>query len=312
MKELTLVTGAAGTLGQVIIPLLLQRGDQVRAIDIRMPATRDERVDWRTVDIRDRAAVAHAAEGVTRAVHCAAWHGIHLQEHPPRDFWELNVDGTFTLYDACVSAGTRTVILASTMGVYGAAGAPADDRGAVRIHEGLTPRPTDIYGASKLLCEELAGFHARSGGVRGMALRFGMFVPEPFGHYGVRMLYGGVDERDVASAVLLALDRADAGLPFGAYNIMSALPYTKEDADDLRRDPMAVVRRHWPHAEDLLEHVGANLWGPVNNWYDVRRAQQELGWQPRWNFTEFLGAVSAGVVDASAIEPKNEGEAPKS
>lgn len=303
MNELVLVTGAVGTLGQVLIPMLLERGHDVRAIDVRMPATQDQRVDWQAVDLRDPGAVGRAADGVTLAIHGAAWHGIHLKEHPPRDFWELNVDGTFNLYAACAAAGTRTIILSSTMGVYGTAGVPPDDGGAIRIHEGLAPQPTDIYGASKLLCEELAAFYARSGGIRGVALRYGMFVPEPFGHYGVRMLYGGVDERDVASAVLAALERADAGLPFGAYNIMSALPYTDDDARDLRTDPMAVVRRHWPDAEGLMERADATPWGPVHNWYDVTRARSDLGWQPRWNFTEFLEAVRAGLTDASAIEP---------
>jgi nucleoside-diphosphate-sugar epimerase len=192
------------------------------------------------------------------------------------------------------------------MGVYGASGAPSDGGGAIRIHEGLTPQPTDIYGASKLLCEELAAFYARARGVRGVALRFGMFVPEPFGHYGVRMLYGGVDERDVASAVLAALDRTDAGLPFGTYNIMSELPYTEGDAADLRADLMAVVRRHWPHAPEAMDRADAIPWGPVHNWYDIGRAQRDLGWRPRWNFTEFVAAVHDGVTDASSIVPRRE------
>lgn len=298
-----LVTGARGTLGQALIPKLLERGYEVRAIDLRGPATPDADVDWQSVDIRDSGAVARATEGVTLAVHGAAWHGIHLQEHPPRDFWELNVDGTFNLYEACAAAGTRTIVLSSTMGVYGAAGVPAGD-GAMLIYEGLVPQPTDIYGASKLLCEALAAVYARSRGVNGVALRFGMFVPEPFGHYGVRMLYGGVDERDVVSAVLAALERSDAGLPFGAYNIMSALPYTDADANDLRADLMAVIRRHWPDAEELMRRAGAVPWGPVHNWYDISSAQRDLDWQPRWNFKEFLEAVRAGVTDASAIHPR--------
>ena len=305
MSDLVLVTGARGTLGQALIPKLLERGHHVRAIDVRVPATRDDGVEWQSVDLRDAAAVGRATEGVTLAVHGAAWHGVHLREHPPRDFWELNVDGTFNLYEACAAAGTRTIVLSSTMGVYGTAGVPAGGDGAVRIHEGLAPQPTDIYGASKLLCEELAAMYARSGGVQGVALRYGMFVPEPFGHYGVRMLYGGVDERDVATAVLAALERSDAGLPFGAYNIMSALPYTDEDAKELRTDLMAVVRRRWPGAEELMHRAGAVPWGPVHNWYDISRPQRDLGWQPRWNFTEFLEALRAGVTDASAIEPRS-------
>lgn len=304
MAELVLVTGASGTLGRALIPVLLERGDRVRAIDIRLPTGVDSGVDWQTVDLRDAAAVARATKGVTLAVHGAAWHGMHLREHSARDFWELNVNGTFNLYEACAAEGTRAVDLSSSMGVYGLAGAPPAEGGAVRIHEGLAPQPTDIYGASKLVCEQLAGYYARSRGVRGVALRYGMFVPEPFAHYGVRMLYGGVDERDVAAAVVTGLDRAaDGGLQFGAYNVVSSLPYTDGDARELRTDPMAVIRRHWPDVEDLLARANVEPWGPIHNWYDVARASADLGWRPRWNFDQFLRAIRAGVSEASRIQP---------
>ena len=36
--------------------------------------------------------------------------------------------------------------------------------------------------------------------------RFGMFVPVDFFHYGMRLLHGGVDERDLAQAFRLALE----------------------------------------------------------------------------------------------------------
>lgn len=303
MTDLVLVTGAAGTLGSALLPMLLDEGHDVRAVDLQVPSTAGADIDWLAVDLRDADAVAAATRGVTLAVHGAAWHGIHLADHPPRDFWELNVDGTFNLYEACAANGTRAVVFSSTMGVYGKAGVPAEGSGAIRIHERLVPQPTDIYGASKLVGEELGAMYARSRGVAGAALRYGMFVPEPFGHYGVRMLYGGVDERDVAKAVIAALERSDAGLPYAAYNIMSSLPFTPGDADELRTDLMAVVRRHWPDAEPLMERAEAVPWGPVNNWYDISLAERDLGWRPRWNFTEFLAAVREGITEAAAIPP---------
>jgi nucleoside-diphosphate-sugar epimerase len=133
-----------------------------------------------------------------------------------------------------------------------------------------------------------------------------MFVPEPFGHYGVRMLYGGVDERDVAAANVAALRRMEAPGRFAAYNIFSRLPFTDEDLESLRSEPMAVVRRHWTDAEQLLEATGARLWGPINAVYDGTRAERELGWQPRFGFGKFLAGVRAGVTSADDLSPDDQ------
>src|SRR5215212_286867 len=95
-----LVTGAAGTLGRALIPLLLDRGDAVRAVDIRElpfpPRAALQRIE---MDLRDRDALPPVVESVDSIVHAAAWHGMHLRDHPARDFWELNVDATFALFE---------------------------------------------------------------------------------------------------------------------------------------------------------------------------------------------------------------------
>jgi hypothetical protein len=61
------------------------------------------------------------------------------------------------------------------------------------------------------VCEENAAFYYRRHGIRTIAYRLGMFVPESFVGYGFRLLKGGVDDRDVAQEFLLglALKRGD-------------------------------------------------------------------------------------------------------
>jgi len=98
------ITGAAGTLGRHLIPMLLARGDRVRAIDVA-PLDELDGVESRQVDIRVRDAVQGALEGTEALVHAAAWHGIHMRDHPPRDFWDLNATGTFNVYEAAREAG---------------------------------------------------------------------------------------------------------------------------------------------------------------------------------------------------------------
>ena len=180
------------------------------------------------------------------------------------------------------------------MGVYGESRRPEPDGPAVRIREDLPLRPGDVYGASKVVAEELSQYYGRRG-IAGACMRFGMFVPEPFLHAGIRFLYGGVDERDVAGAVVCALELAlDRGGHLGAFNVESALPFDETDGRALREDPLAAIARHWPDAPALLAGAGVEPWGPINEVYDIARARDELGWEPRHGFASFLDALRQG------------------
>lgn len=296
MPETILITGASGTLGRAVTPLLLAQGHAVRLVDLITPVA-PAYGQTLTGDLRDEAFLIRAVHGVDAIVHAAAWHGIHLRDHPPADFWALNVDVTLAMYEAALAAGVDRIVLASTMGVYGASRTPGDDGAAVRLHEQLPLQPVNVYELSKAVAEEIAAsYDRRAPGIRSIALRFGMFVPEPFLHAGIRFLYGGVDERDVAAATVAALDRLRTAVrgSFAAYNVMSALPYTEADGQALRADPMAVIARHWSHAAELMRQAGVEPWGPIHEWYDITAAEGDLGWRPHYGFSEFLSALREG------------------
>ena len=76
------------------------------------------------------------------------------------------------------------------MGIYGEGVRHAGDPPI--LTEDLPLEPSDIYGLSKRLCEEMATFYERRHGVRTIAFRLGMLVPESFVGYGFRLLKGGV------------------------------------------------------------------------------------------------------------------------
>ncbi|MFL5757492.1 MAG: NAD-dependent epimerase/dehydratase family protein [Chloroflexota bacterium] len=296
MSDLVLITGGAGMLGQVLAPLLVDAGYRVRSADVRPIEDAPEDVEFVEADIRDRAAVEKLVARVRAIVHTAAWHGIHLREHPAQDFWDLNATGSFHVYDAAADAGVEAIVFSSTMGVYGSSRKPAEGGGAVFVNEQLPLVPEDIYGLSKVLGEQIACDHATRRGIAGAALRYGMFVPEPFLREGIRFLYGGVDERDVATAVMLVLERLLAERRWiGEFNIESPLPFSPDDARGLRDDPIQVIRKHWPDASELLESAGAELWGPIEVVYEIDRARRELGWQPRYGFDSFLTALRTGA-----------------
>ena len=112
------------------------------------------------------------------------------------------MEGTYHVYEAAREHGIGKVLLCSTMGVYGES-VRTPKNGVAVVTEELATLPRDVYGLTKTLSEEVASFYARTHGIRTIAYRLGMFVPEDFLRYGFRLLRGGVDDRDVAQAFLL-------------------------------------------------------------------------------------------------------------
>jgi nucleoside-diphosphate-sugar epimerase len=283
-----LVTGAGGNLGRVLAPALAAHGHTPRLFDARPVESDHEVVQG---DIRDRADVRRALEGVDAVVHGAALHGVHVDLWPPEDFWSINATGTFHVFDAAREAGIERVVLSSTMAVYGESMDPPEGAwGIVTEESPVVPR--DVYGMSKWLCEDLARFYARRWEITSVSLRLGMFVPETFERYGFRLLFGGVDDRDVAQATLLALThQPDEG--FDVFNVFADVPFGPEDAAALHQDPRAVLERHWPGCTQLFDERGLDLdeliWGDLL--WPPTKAQRVLGYRPRFNFGEFLTAL---------------------
>jgi len=121
---LSLVTGAAGFIGQSLVRRLLGEGDQVRALtlpgDRRLPELRPLDVDGRLevieADVTDAAALAPHFAGVARVFHVAALvHGWY----PWARFRAVNVGGTQNVARAAHAAGVGRFVHVSTSDVFG-------------------------------------------------------------------------------------------------------------------------------------------------------------------------------------------------
>ena len=291
-----LLTGAGGNLGRALAPALAAHGHDLRLLDFRPLG--DSPFETVVGDVRNLDDVRRAVEGVDAVVHAAALHGIHLAKWRPEDFWAINVTGTFHVFEAAREAGVGRVVLCSTMGVYGeSARAPEDSWNAVS--EALPLLPGDVYGLSKKLCEEMGAMYGRRWGVTTVALRLGMFVPESsVERYGFRLLFGGVDDRDVAQAALLALTHVPEN-GFDAFNVMSEVPFTSDDLKALRQSPLTVLEKHYPGLGELLVERGIDplplLWGRTA--WSVEKAKRLLGYRPAYNFDGFVRALESGEAD---------------
>ena len=132
-----LLTGGSGNLGQVLVPRLLEKGDTPVILDVRAPPRLNEGAVFIEASILDRSKLTETFRGCDCIVHIAAWHGIHEDrgEKDAYDFFDLNVRGTFEVFEAAASAGIGKVIFISTTSVH---------------------RPDTRYGSSKVLAELVA------------------------------------------------------------------------------------------------------------------------------------------------------------
>src|SRR5271169_14934 len=132
-----LLTGGSGDLGQTLVPRLLDRGDTPVILDVRAPRALKQGAAFIQGSILDRPQLPEIFRGCDCIVHIAAWHGIHEDrgEKDAYDFFDLNVRGTFEVFEAAASAGIGKVVLISTTSVY---------------------RPDTRYGSSKILAEQIA------------------------------------------------------------------------------------------------------------------------------------------------------------
>ena len=112
-----MITGGAGFLGINLVRHLRSRGREVTSLDIA-PFDYPDMVDQIRIingDIRDRAAVDRAMEGVDCVVHTAAALPLYKKE----DIFSTDIDGTRTVFESAVAHGVSRAIHVSSTAVYG-------------------------------------------------------------------------------------------------------------------------------------------------------------------------------------------------
>ena len=197
-----LVTGAAGRIGEAIVPYL--RHSYALRLMLHSKRIAPEGDDEVAVaDVASLAEVETACQGVAAVVHLAA---DPTNRAPWESVLSANVVGTYNVFEAARLAGVRKVVFASTNHVSG-----------WYEHEGIytTPdmpvRPDSLYGASKAFGEALGRYYSDAFGLDVVCLRIGSFLPKPT---SVRALSTWLSYRDCAQIVLRSLQ---ADVRFGVF-----------------------------------------------------------------------------------------------
>src|SRR5450755_1773859 len=101
-------------------------------------------VDIEQGPLQDADYARRVVQGCEKVIHLAA--AQHEANVPDEYFFDVNVNGTRTLLEACKAAGVQRFVYGSTIGIYGEATGEALD-------EKSPPRPVNVYGRSKLQAE---------------------------------------------------------------------------------------------------------------------------------------------------------------
>jgi nucleoside-diphosphate-sugar epimerase len=182
------VTGGAGFIGSALVRTLLDAGGQVVVIDNLLSGREKnvldvrDRIDLHILDIRDGAAIAPLIAGADTVFHLAAIPSVPRSIDDPRPSHEVNIDGTFAVFDAAVKGKVRRLVYAASSSAYG------DSETLPKI-ETMPARPKSPYAVQKYVGELYAAVYTSCFGLETVALRF-------FNVYGPRQdpssAYSGV------------------------------------------------------------------------------------------------------------------------
>lgn len=165
-----LVTGAGGTIGRRLLPMLQAAGHRVLAASRRLPAgaTSDTAIVGDLLDDALRARVTSALRddngGASAIVHLAAESDIAAASGRPDALFRTNVLLTQLMLESAAEAGASRFIFASSGYVYGTSHSAA-------FSETNVPCPQRIYSASKLAAEALVQGYSAECGFAGTSIR---------------------------------------------------------------------------------------------------------------------------------------------
>lgn len=290
----TLVTGGAGFIGSHLTQLLLEKGHQVIVLDNLRSGRltnfdefkENPNLKFVQTDIRKIEEIRPHFESIDWVFHLAALADIVPSIENPREYFEVNVDGTFNVLECSKEAKVKRFLYTASSSCYGIPDAyPTPETAAIR--------PQYPYALTKFLGEELVmhweqvyklpalslrlfnvyGPRARTTGTYGAV--FGVFLTQKLNNKPLTVVGDGSQTRDftfvtdVARAFLMGAESSISGEVF---NVGSGDHYSVNQ----------IV--------ELLSHDSVNIpkrpGEPDTTFADVKKIKQLLGFNAETPFEE--------------------------
>jgi len=298
-----LVTGGAGFIGSHIVDRLLTNGFEVIVLDnfstgrMENLAHHQGRKNLHIVksDLRELESVKTALVDVDVVFHEAAMVSVVRSVENPLITNEINVTGTVNLLKACLDAGVKRFVHASSSSVYG-------DIETLPKREDLSPQPISPYAVSKLAAENYVKVFHEVYGLETVCLRY-------FNVYGPRQAYGpysgvitifmnqlrsnqpptiygdGTQTRDftyvqdVVEANLLAMMNKNA--TGEVFNTAAGVPTTINQLAKLLLEIMGRINLKPVYQSPRLGDI-------KHSYADISKARRILGYEPKVSLKEGL------------------------
>jgi len=325
--ERALVTGGHGFVGSHLAAALLAAGWAVRVLDRPSPRRTDlggprpsglellgvgGEVELHEADLLAAEEVSAAVHGCDAVFHLAAQTIVGIASRSPRETYEVNVGGSWNVFEACREQEVGTVVFASSDKAYGSAP-------ELPYREDFPLRGTYPYDASKAAADTIARGYALAGGLPlavtrfanvygGGDLNFTRLIPETARALcegrAPQMRSDGSPKRDFlhvedAVAAYLAIEaalRCGDAAPGEAFNAGGDAPHSvREVVEEMARAAGGEVVPSWGPGVPAGEIADQCL--------DSTKLRGLTGWGPRVSLPEGLARTLGWYRDHPEVLP---------
>lgn len=321
-----LVTGAGGYLGrQVIERLAALEGPgapaTIVAMDVREPEARRPKVDYEVADIRspDLSSILRRHR-IDVVVHLASI--VTPGRNSNRAFeYDVDVNGTRNLLDACLREGVRRVIVSSSGAAYGY---HADNAAWLTEDMPLRGNEAFAYSHHKRLVEEmLADYRLRHPGLEQVVLRIGTILgatvrnqitdlfekPRLLAIAGSDSPFVFIWDQDVVGVILRAIHDG----PPGIFNVAGDGALTiHQIAAGLGKRCLVLPAWMLGAALALLKPLGLTQYGPEQLDFlryrpvlDNGKLKSEFGYVPHYSSSEVFDLYRRARIGGAGPEAKS-------
>ncbi len=301
-----LVTGGAGYIGSHCVKALREAGREVIIYDNLSTGHRQavQGAPLVRADLRDarRLEATLRRHKVTAVIHFAAKSLVGESMKDPQAYYDNNVTGTLSLLQAMRGARVGQIVFSSSAAAYG-------EPEKIPITEDAAQKPTNVYGRTKVLMEQILRDFEAAYGLRWTALRyFNVAGADDSGEIGedhrpethlipivFQVLLGQRDHldlygtdyptrdgtcirdyihvTDLIDAHLLALKRLEAGGASRVYNLGNGQGFSNREIVQTAEKVTATKVK--------VNETGRRAGDPAVLVASSDRAVAELGWQPQ-------------------------------
>ncbi len=252
-----LITGAAGGLGKLLRPGLVDYADRVTLSDLVEIDDCANHERFVPCDLANLDAVKDLVDGVDGIIHLG---GMSV-ENTFEVILESNLRGTYNLFEAARQTGKPRIMFASS-------------NHAIGFHEretkldGDSPfRPDSLYGVSKCYGEVMARYYWDKFDIESVSVRIGSCFPEPLDR---RMLATWLSPADFIALIkaIFDADRTTAAMVYGVSNNRETwwdnthaqfLGWTPKDSSEIFREKIESQFPKPDHSDPAVRYQGGGF-----------------------------------------------------